>query len=112
MAFHWKDQPAADILERQDVDTDHRAVEREHVERKQRGQRIEGPRPGAAARRDGATSSRHGQTIEGGERIAHWVISRRMSTERRISETMAIRISVSSTALAAAVGYCSTPTSS
>ena len=55
-SLHREDQPAAHVLERQDVDADHRAVEREDVEGEQRGEDVE--RPGTAALPPSATGRR------------------------------------------------------
>ena len=51
-SLHREHEAAAHILERQDVDADHRPVEREHIEDEDREQDVEGPGPAAGARRD------------------------------------------------------------
>ena len=105
--LHREDQAAAHILERQDVDADHRPIECEHIKNKDREQHVEGPRPAAGARRDRMCGDRLRY-----RRRAHRVISLRTSTVRRMAVTISVTMMVSTTALAAAVGYCSTPTSS
>src|SRR4030095_8700142 len=110
MALHRKHEAAADILERQDVDADHRPVEGRDIEEENSRKRVEGPGAAVAARdRGNAPGSGHGH-ISLAESDRHCVISRRISTTRRIRAIMAMRTRVSSTALAAATRYCSTPT--
>ena len=110
--LHRENQTASNILKRQDVDADHRAIERDNVEREKSGQHIEGPWPAAAAWRDrvlGRARVNHRDTLR---HRAHWVISFRISTVRRIRETMTSSMTVRMIALAAAPGYCSTEMSS
>src|SRR3979490_2053755 len=112
MALHWKHQPAADVLERQDVDADHRAIERRDVKREHGRERVKGPGAAIAAGDSADAPGSDHCHISLAESDRHCVISRRISTTRRISAMTATRTTVSSTALAAAIGYCSTPTSS
>ena len=82
-SLHREDEAAAHILERQDVDADHRPIEREHIKDEHREQDVEGPGPAAGARRDrvrrGDRRCRHRVSA-----AAHRVISLRTSTVRRI----------------------------
>src|SRR5579863_7645972 len=114
-AFHRKNQAAPYILKRQDIDADHRTVECENVKYEDGREDVERPGPALRARRDRV---RHHRIRDGrycdraSDRRRHRVSSLRMSTVRRISATNNVTTIVSTTALAAAEGYCRTPTSS
>ena len=113
-ALHGKNEATANILERQDVDADHRPVEREDVKDEDGEQDVERPGPPTGARCDGV--GRHGlRHLPRSHRAIGWrhcAISLRTSTVRRIAVTISMTTIVNTTALAAADGYCRTPTSS